>query len=155
MAQGWEGPGQREPRNQRYWSIAQRATRPVITMTVVSAVGLAMTGPQKGGRPQDRRSGGRSQPPRRPGGGHPAGRSYNRIIGSAARPVIAMLPLLAVQAYRANRADFGPMGACNCTPTCSTYAEAALEKYGNRRGLWLTAKRIWRCRFGGGGPDPT
>jgi putative membrane protein insertion efficiency factor len=44
---------------------------------------------------------------------------------------------------------------CRFTPTCSTYAVQAIEKYGPFRGLWLAVKRISRCHpFGGSGYDP-
>ncbi len=44
---------------------------------------------------------------------------------------------------------------CHFTPTCSTYAVEALETHGARRGSWLTARRLLRCRPGAaGGADP-
>lgn len=44
---------------------------------------------------------------------------------------------------------------CRFTPTCSTYALQAIEKYGPFKGLWLALKRISRCHpFGGSGYDP-
>ncbi|SJZ61709.1 membrane protein insertion efficiency factor YidD [Sediminibacterium ginsengisoli] len=44
---------------------------------------------------------------------------------------------------------------CRFTPTCSQYASEALKKHGVFRGTWLAAKRISRCRPGGGsGYDP-
>jgi uncharacterized protein len=44
---------------------------------------------------------------------------------------------------------------CRFTPTCSHYGIEALKKYGPRKGLWLTAKRIARCHpWGGHGYDP-
>lgn len=46
-------------------------------------------------------------------------------------------------------------GACKYYPSCSDYAAEAVVKYGPGRGLWLAAKRIWRCRpFHTGGYDP-
>jgi putative membrane protein insertion efficiency factor len=45
--------------------------------------------------------------------------------------------------------------ACRFEPTCSEYAMAAVSRHGIARGLWLAAKRILRCRpGGGGGADP-
>jgi putative membrane protein insertion efficiency factor len=45
--------------------------------------------------------------------------------------------------------------SCRFQPTCSEYADAAIERYGNLRGSWLAAKRILRCQpFGGHGYDP-
>lgn len=46
-------------------------------------------------------------------------------------------------------------GMCKYHPTCSMYAAQAVETYGVRRGLWMAAKRIVRCRpFHQGGFDP-
>lgn len=45
--------------------------------------------------------------------------------------------------------------SCRYTPTCSQYGIEAIQKYGLIKGSWLTAKRIGRCRPGGGsGYDP-
>lgn len=44
---------------------------------------------------------------------------------------------------------------CRFTPTCSRYAEQAIELYGPVRGSWLAAKRILRCHpLCEGGHDP-
>jgi putative membrane protein insertion efficiency factor len=44
---------------------------------------------------------------------------------------------------------------CRFSPTCSHYAAQALQEHGLRRGLWLTARRLLRCRPGAaGGDDP-
>ena len=37
---------------------------------------------------------------------------------------------------------------CRYTPTCSAYSLAAVQRHGTRRGLLLTAGRLWRCRPG-------
>jgi putative membrane protein insertion efficiency factor len=43
---------------------------------------------------------------------------------------------------------------CRFTPTCSSYALQALEKYGAFKGSWLTLKRICRCHpWNDGGVD--
>lgn len=34
---------------------------------------------------------------------------------------------------------------CRFTPTCSTYALQAIEKYGAWKGGWLAVRRISRC----------
>lgn len=45
--------------------------------------------------------------------------------------------------------------SCIYTPTCSSYAIEALEKYGAIKGLYLSARRILRCHpFHKGGYDP-
>lgn len=44
---------------------------------------------------------------------------------------------------------------CRYTPTCSHYAAQALQAHGLRHGLWLTTKRLARCRPGtAGGFNP-
>lgn len=44
---------------------------------------------------------------------------------------------------------------CIYIPTCSEYARQALIRYGFRKGLWLTLKRLARCHpFAQGGYDP-
>ena len=53
------------------------------------------------------------------------------------------------------RAADGRPSPCRFTPTCSSYAHEALLAHGNRRGLWLTVRRLARCRpFGPSGWDP-
>jgi putative membrane protein insertion efficiency factor len=56
--------------------------------------------------------------------------------------------------YKAFLSPFLPP-SCRFTPTCSEYAECAVEKYGALRGTWLGVKRILRCQpFSKGGYDP-
>jgi putative membrane protein insertion efficiency factor len=45
--------------------------------------------------------------------------------------------------------------ACRFHPSCSAYAEEALEQHGALRGSWLTARRLCRCGpWHRGGFDP-
>jgi putative membrane protein insertion efficiency factor len=45
--------------------------------------------------------------------------------------------------------------SCRFEPTCSHYATEALQRFGVRRGLWLTLRRLGRCHpWGGSGYDP-
>lgn len=45
--------------------------------------------------------------------------------------------------------------ACRYEPSCSRYAYEAIERHGAARGSWLAARRLARCRPGGGeGYDP-
>ncbi len=45
--------------------------------------------------------------------------------------------------------------SCRFTPTCSSYALEALQKYGAGRGSWMAIRRLLRCHpFCKGGYDP-
>ena len=58
-----------------------------------------------------------------------------------------------VKAYQ--RAFEGRPSPCRFTPSCSSYAVEALQVHGTARGLWLTIRRLSRCRpFGPSGWDP-
>ena len=61
---------------------------------------------------------------------------------------------LAIRGYRYFVSPLlGP--ACRFHPSCSQYAEQALERYGLFRGGWLAARRICRCGpWHPGGFDP-
>ena len=65
------------------------------------------------------------------------------------------VPLRAlVRAYRWCLSPLLPP-ACRFHPTCSAYAEEALERHGALRGGWLAARRLCRCGpWHGGGYDP-
>jgi conserved hypothetical protein YidD len=64
----------------------------------------------------------------------------------------ALLALLRV--YRsAISPALGP--ACRFEPTCSVYAQQAIERFGALRGGYLALRRILRCHpFAPGGLDP-
>lgn len=45
--------------------------------------------------------------------------------------------------------------SCRFEPTCSHYAEQAIQKYGLLKGSWMGARRIGRCHpWNPGGYDP-
>ena len=45
--------------------------------------------------------------------------------------------------------------SCRFYPSCSHYSQEAVEKYGVVNGVWLSVKRLGRCRpLGGQGFDP-
>ena len=76
---------------------------------------------------------------------------------SAENPVVtpaSSRPLVrAVDWYQ--QAMEGRPSPCRFTPSCSSYAREALMVHGTRRGLWLAARRLLRCRpFGPSGFDP-
>lgn len=49
----------------------------------------------------------------------------------------------------------GRPSPCRFFPSCSAYALEAVEVHGARRGTWLAARRLLRCRpFGPSGFDP-
>ena len=62
--------------------------------------------------------------------------------------------ILAVRAYR-NLISPCTVDSCRFVPTCSNYAEQALERYGVVGGVPRTFWRILRCNpFSKGGYDP-
>jgi putative membrane protein insertion efficiency factor len=62
--------------------------------------------------------------------------------------------ILLVRFYRLFLSPFIPP-SCRFLPTCSDYAEEALNKYGALKGAFLAVKRISRCHpWGGHGHDP-
>lgn len=66
-----------------------------------------------------------------------------------ARAVVALL-----RGYKRFLSPLLPR-ACRFHPTCSVYASEAIAKFGVRRGLALSAKRVARCHpFHEGGFDP-
>jgi putative membrane protein insertion efficiency factor len=62
--------------------------------------------------------------------------------------------LAAVRFYRNWISPVFP-GSCRFEPTCSVYAQRALERYGAWRGALLTGSRLLKCHpFHPGGYDP-
>jgi putative membrane protein insertion efficiency factor len=62
--------------------------------------------------------------------------------------------ILLIRIYKYTLSPLLP-NACRYTPTCSTYAEEAIRKYGVIKGTWLGIKRLSRCHpWGGSGYDP-
>jgi hypothetical protein len=59
-----------------------------------------------------------------------------------------------LRGYRAAIAPaIGPV--CRFTPSCSVYAEEAVDRWGVVRGGYLALRRVLRCHpFARGGPDP-
>lgn len=45
--------------------------------------------------------------------------------------------------------------SCRYYPSCSQYAECAIQNYGISKGLWMALKRVLRCHpWSCGGYDP-
>lgn len=64
------------------------------------------------------------------------------------------LLLLVLRAYRY---AIRPMLGANCRfhPSCSDYAQQAIERHGAGKGGWLAARRLARCHpYHPGGYDP-
>ena len=62
--------------------------------------------------------------------------------------------LLMIRAYQVLVSPLFP-SCCRFSPSCSHYAAQAFRRYGWRRGLVLSAKRLARCHpFHPGGWDP-
>jgi putative membrane protein insertion efficiency factor len=62
--------------------------------------------------------------------------------------------VLAIRLYRRLVSPLLPP-SCRYAPSCSAYAEEAVERHGAVRGLALAARRLLRCHpFGGHGFDP-
>ena len=61
--------------------------------------------------------------------------------------------LRAIEAYQ--RAFEGRPSPCRFFPSCSEYGHEAISTHGAGRGLWLTTRRLLRCRpLGPSGYDP-
>lgn len=64
------------------------------------------------------------------------------------------LLIVVIKAYRYTVSPW--LGAnCRFHPSCSVYAQEALERHGVLSGGWLTVRRILRCHpWNAGGYDP-
>jgi uncharacterized protein len=68
--------------------------------------------------------------------------------------VLRSFLLTLIRFYRKGISPFTPP-SCRFNPTCSAYAQEAIELHGGAKGLWLFLKRFARCHpFGGKGYDP-
>lgn len=66
---------------------------------------------------------------------------------------VSRLLILLIHAYQ--RLFSYRASPCRFVPTCSSYAEEAIETHGALRGPWLAVRRVGRCHpWGGHGYDP-
>jgi uncharacterized protein len=74
--------------------------------------------------------------------------------GAVAAQVSVRIVRLILRVYHAALSPFlGP--CCRFAPSCSTYADEALRRYGVIRGGWMAVRRLLRCHpFHPGGWDP-
>lgn len=50
---------------------------------------------------------------------------------------------------------FSPGGLCRYSPSCSEYAQQAIQRHGVMAGSWFAVRRVCRCHpWGGCGHDP-
>jgi putative membrane protein insertion efficiency factor len=64
------------------------------------------------------------------------------------------LLLWLIKGYRLYISPMFP-GKCRFYPTCSAYAQEAIEQYGARKGFYMAFKRVLKCNpFHPGGYDP-
>lgn len=64
---------------------------------------------------------------------------------------------IAIFLLKAYKVTLSPLlgNCCRFYPPCSNYGVEALQQYGFIKGLWLTIRRLIRCRpFGPQGYDP-
>lgn len=68
--------------------------------------------------------------------------------------MIARLLILIARGWQIGPSRILPP-SCRYSPSCSSYAIEALQRYGPIKGSWLATKRLMRCHpWGGSGYDP-
>lgn len=71
------------------------------------------------------------------------------------KQIVLWFLLLLIKIYQYALSPLLGPSKCRYTPSCSTYAIEALQKYGLLKGFWLALKRIARCApWGSSGYDP-
>ena len=77
-----------------------------------------------------------------------------RTLLSVVNAVVCAILIFLVRVYKVT---LSPLigDCCRFEPTCSAYCIEALRAHGAVRGVWLTMKRLLRCRpLGPSGYDP-
>ena len=82
------------------------------------------------------------------------GLNWKRTAPARVKSAGAWVLLFLIRVYQIFLSPFLG-GMCKYHPTCSRYAQEAVQKHGARAGAWLALKRLVRCRpFMKGGFDP-
>lgn len=77
-----------------------------------------------------------------------------RVFARVERGLVAAV-LAPVRLYRRYLSPLKPTSSCRFHPTCSAYAEEAIEVHGVLRGVVMATLRVLRCHpFHPGGYDP-
>ena len=83
----------------------------------------------------------------------PAARSADAYVDLPGHGRLQRLMLRGIHGYQ--RAFSGRPSPCRFFPSCSEYSAEAIHVHGAGRGLWLTIRRLARCRpLGPSGFDP-
>lgn len=86
----------------------------------------------------------------------PMANGVARIVKTSTGVVNMMKPVLKalIRGYQLLISPLLP-ATCRYTPTCSSYAITAIERFGPWRGSWMATRRIVRCNpWHQGGYDP-
>jgi uncharacterized protein len=80
---------------------------------------------------------------------------FNPAQSAENRPGITARALLVLLRVYQTYLSSMNISACKFYPSCSHYAGEVVQRFGARRGVWLTLKRLGRCQpFTRGGFDP-
>ncbi len=78
--------------------------------------------------------------------------TYIRSLPVPDKISLIKVAILILRLYRKHRpVKIG--NRCVFEPSCSHYSELAIRENGLKKGIWLTIKRLYRCRPGTGGLD--
>ena len=85
--------------------------------------------------------------------GHTGATTHQRVVSPMSAAAWQARMLRAIEWYQ-SAFQWRP-SPCRFSPTCSHYSHEAISLHGPSRGLWLTVRRLVRCRpFGPSGFDP-
>ncbi len=73
--------------------------------------------------------------------------AYADSLRSPDRQLTSRVYINLVRSYQSVGSPIlAPFVQCRYRPTCSRYSIETVQRYGFRRGVALTAARLWRCR---------